>query len=129
MSETKIKPAHIIYPSVEVGEKAMTLCGKRHKVTIKQQDIPENHPSCQDCVTTAVLLLTEADSLVFNAQRRARLVADMLARTIEGYEDSALKAITKEADEYQTYLAKKADEKARIQAKVDKQVAKSKKKK
>ena len=71
--------AHIINrPGHEVGDKALALCGAKHKVEVKWEDLPDDQPICRPCVDVALHGLSDiTDQLAF-AIRRAVLLVDAL---------------------------------------------------
>lgn len=116
--------AHIIYPNVEVGEKALTLCGLEWKVTVQWSDIPSDHAICRGCVDMSLAMLTESVETTAQAVRYAQFLtedAKFLATALTP--DNSLVLGTLEA-------AKKYDELQAMKAakKADKQEAKAQRK-
>lgn len=112
--------AHIIFPSVEVGEKAMTLCGKKHKVKVKFISMGADHEVCTPCAQVAVDMLTDAAALLAGSASVLGIVTEALADVEIQVASTLLADHIAQANAYQD----KRDEKA-----IEKAVAKAAKKK
>jgi hypothetical protein len=112
--------AHIVNrPGHEVGDKALAMCGKKHKVKALWEDLDDDHPICRRCVDTALEALTAtADQLdevrwyVRSVQRLVRLLSS------EVDDDTALSEYILDSQEYNE------EQEAKAIAKAEKKVAK-----
>jgi hypothetical protein len=112
--------AHIIFPWVEVGEKALTLCGKKHKVRMEWTDIPPEYPICRECVDVALVLLSDSA----RAQNRTMLLATDLTDATRNLADhlaggSSLLEVIDTSLSYQDRRAEKAIAKAEAKAEAE----------
>lgn len=118
---------HIIYPSVEVGEKALTLCGRKLRVRVTAADLDSNGSYlCRDCVDQSVLILSETDNMAYLLADALDLVGEVAGHTREVADKaesmlmgSLLVRTVAQAEEYQQERAAKVAariEKAQRQA-------------
>lgn len=130
--------AHIIYPFVPVGEKALTLCGKKWKVTT-------NNPSadtftCRDCVDVAVDVMVDNERTIMlttmavgSLHEQVQAVIEETRAAIEAVTRPSLMAdIVENGLAYQGKREAKAEAKAlaaeqKAEAKIEKAHAKAKK--
>ena len=78
------KKAHITsQPGIEVGDRALGLCGKAFKVKVLWDDVPLDKPICRDCVDVALDAMSEADVLITKARVYAELVSLRMQRVVE----------------------------------------------
>jgi hypothetical protein len=116
--------AHIIWPNVEVGEKALTLCGLEWKVTVRWSEIPSDYPICRDCVNTSLAMLTESVESNAKAVRYLQYLTEDVKELTSAYsvEDSLLLTVLETANEYDKARREKAN------AKIEKKIAKAERK-
>lgn len=134
--EAALDVAHVIYPQVEVGQKALTLCGLEWKVTVLFADIPPDYPICRNCVDVAVLMLGDAVSTAMGVMNYAAYIAQDAKRLgdLLTNEDSIFFNVVDSANKYQIDRIDKSLAKAERRAvknaeKAKEEVAKKKKKK
>lgn len=109
------KVAHITSkPGIEVGEKALGLCGTEFKVKVLWADVPTEKPICRECVDVAADAMTEADALISHARVRAMLVENRLESLTQTLNppDLFLDVIADNQSEYDAIRAEKAERKA-----------------
>lgn len=75
--------AHIVFPQVEAGVKALALCGKVWKPKFYNGEVPLDYFTCPDCVTGAVSLLVEAHQGVVTLTKRLDLIQHVVTQTFE----------------------------------------------
>lgn len=106
--------AHIIYPNVELGEKALTLCGLEWKVNIRWHDIPADHLICRGCVDVAIAMLTDAVETATGVMQYAFFLADDAKKMgdLLTNEDSAFFGVVEAGNKYAIEQREKAEAKA-----------------
>jgi hypothetical protein len=112
------KPAHIInLPNVEVGDKALTVCGVKHLVRVRWEDLPDDHPICRECVDRFIIASNDVNQQVGEALRdliRLQTTLDTLTVTLT--DQNTMTDILDETAEYAAKRIEKAEKKKRKQA-------------
>jgi hypothetical protein len=109
------KQAHITSdPKVEVGNRALALCGKEFKVKVLWEDIPSDKRICRWCVDVALLAMTDADALITMTRIRTQLVLERMTRLAEELlpEGFQLDLISQEQEDFAQRQARRAEGKA-----------------
>lgn len=79
-----MRTAHIIMtPDVEVGDKVLAACGKKHKVRYLWDDVPEGTPTCRPCVDALLHAVNEVNDLVSDAMRGSFLLVSKAERIFD----------------------------------------------
>ena len=111
-----MKKAHIINdPDVEVGQKSLALCGKKWKVKVLWEDVPEDSPICRGCVDAALGALTASTNQVKDmgvALARVQRSVDLAFREALAVNDAVIKVELTEA--WADRRKEKADEKQKL---------------
>jgi uncharacterized protein (UPF0147 family) len=111
-----MKPAHIInLPNVEVGDKALTVCGVKHLVRVRWDDLPDDHPICRACVDKFIIATNELNDQVSDAMRQALRVTDALNALTDALVDQ--NTMTDILDDTAAYAAKRLDKQAKKERK------------
>lgn len=64
--------AHIIIePDVEVGTKTLAACGKKHKVKVLWDDVPDDATICRACIDVLLVAVNEANAQMDEVARVA----------------------------------------------------------
>lgn len=111
-----VEPAHIVnHEGHVVGDKVLAICGRKWKVSMLWNDIPEDHPICRNCVEVAVLIMQETAEVQANTLLATMRLQAAVDKVLDANLGGTLLADTIDStNEYKEKREAKAEKKATL---------------